>query len=394
MKPKNNKRGIELFVTCGQFLEPLLVKEIQAMGIDRVREGYRGAHVEVDDFNSVYLINYASRIASRVLVPLVKFKCLDRTTLYDGASTVNWTDYIGKEKTFAIDANVTHRELKNSLFASQVVKDAVCDHFRHRTGARPHIDPQEPDVQLNLFIQNDWAILSFDTSGLPLHKRGYRMETVEAPMQESLAAALLMLAEYRGDEILYDPCCGSGTLLIEAALMATKTAPGYLRKRWGFMEHPQFSQEQWLKVKMDEDAKRQPLKGDISGTDINKNAVRIAKTNLRAAGFHLQVEVIQADFREYTPAKLPNFVICNPPHGKRLDDVEVLKPLYRSLGDFMKRNTEKPAKGFVFTSSQDLAKEVGLAAKRRHVLWSGGIESRLLEFELYDGASSATGEKK
>lgn len=379
-----NQRKIELFVTCGQCLEPLLVEELKNLGIPHVREGFRGAHVEITNFSDIYRINYASRLASRVLLPLIKFKCFDRQTLYKGTSEVNWTDYIGKGKTFAIDANVTHEKLKNSLFACQVVKDAICDHFRHRTGLRPNINPQEPNVQLNLFIQNQWAILSLDTSGQPLHKRGYRVETVEAPMQETLAAAILTLANYQGNEVLYDPCCGSGTLLIEAALIATKTAPGYLRKQWGFMEHPQFIQEQWLQIKAEHDAQRKPFQYQIYGTDNNKNSVRIAKTNLRAAGFHLHIDVASCDFREFIPHPQPNLIISNPPHGKRLDDVDQLKPLYRSLGDFMKRHTAKPAQGFIFTSNQDLAKEVGLAAKRRYPLHSGGIESRLLAFDLYD----------
>lgn len=377
------KHNLELFVTCGQCLEPLLIEELKSLGITNVREGYRGVHVDTDDFNAIYLINYCSRLASRVLLPLAKFKCFDRQTLYNGVSTINWSDYIRKGKTMAIDANVTHKELKNSLFASQVVKDAICDHIRNRTGLRPSINPQEPDVQLNLFIQNQWAILSLDTSGLPLHKRGYRLETVEAPMHETLAAALLILAQYQGNEVVYDPCCGSGTILIEAALIATQTAPGYLRKKWGFMEHPDFSQDAWLKIKMVADAKRIPLKSQLFGTDYNKNAVRVAKANLRAAGFHLNIEVINADFREFLPTKFPNLVITNPPHGRRLDDVEQLKPFYRALGDWLKRNTEKPGRGFIFTGSQELAKEVGLAANRRYVLYNGGVESRLLEFELY-----------
>jgi putative N6-adenine-specific DNA methylase len=203
-------------------------------------------------------------------------------------------------------------------------------------------------------------------------------------MQETMAAALLMLAKYQGNEIFYDPCFGSGTLIIEAALIASRTPPGYLRRQWGFFGLPQYSQEHWLKVKEEADQKKIPLlKGHFFGTDYNKKAVHAAKVNLRAAGIHQFVEIANYDFREYTPPVAPNFVIANPPYGKRLDDVDQLRPLYRALGDWMKQKTAKPARGFIFTGAFDLTKEVGLAASRRYVLDNGGIESRLLEFDLY-----------
>jgi putative N6-adenine-specific DNA methylase len=375
---------IELFVTCAQGLEELLLEEIQALGFDKVKTGFRGVTVEVEGLQAVYRLNYCSRIASRVLYPLTKFNCYNAKSLYKEASEIDWLQYIPRGKTFAIDANVTHKQLRNSLFAAQVVKDAICDQFRAKTGARPNVEPKDPDVQLNLFIREPYAILSFDTSGVPLHKRGYRLEGVEAPLQENLAAALLKIGEYKEEELLCDPCCGSGTLLIEAALMATHTPPGYLRNQWGFMFLPEFVQQEWLKVKVEADKGRKSLKaGHIFGCDINKNAVRVTKTNLRAAGFAQAIDVVQYDFRDYEPPVPPTLVFTNPPHGRRLDDEESLKPLYRSLGDFLKRKTAKPARGFVFVGSLELSKEVGLSPKRRHVLTNAGLESRLLEFDLY-----------
>jgi putative N6-adenine-specific DNA methylase len=183
---------------------------------------------------------------------------------------------------------------------------------------------------------------------------------------------------------VYDPCCGSGTLLIEAGLMASKTPPGFLRPIWGFMLLPEYSLEAWLKVKAEADAKRVELpKRHLFGTDINKQAIHASRTNVRAAGLNQVVEIIHHDFRTFKPSVAPNFVITNPPHGLRLDDVEKLRGFYRLLGDFMKRETIKPARGFIFTSSSVLAKEVGLAASRRHVVENSGIDSRLLEFDLY-----------
>jgi putative N6-adenine-specific DNA methylase len=314
----------------------------------------------------------------------VQFKCFDQRSLYKGASEIDWTAFIRRNQTFAIDANVHHRELRNSLFAAQVVKDVICDQMRQKIGSRPSVDVQNPDVQINLFIQNNRATISFDTSGAPLHKRGYRQESVEAPIQETLAAAILRLAHYQGDAILWDPCCGSGTLLIEAALIATGTCPGYLRKQWGFMHHPQYDQIEWLKVRNQLDSKRRPLMAErLFGIDLNKNAVRASKINLKAAGFHNEVSIINADFKEYEPSPAPTLVVTNPPHGKRLEEVDGLRPLYRALGDFMKRKCVKPSLGYIFTGNLELAKEVGLAAKRRYPLNNGGVDSRLLEFEIY-----------
>lgn len=375
---------MDLFVTCGQGIEPLLANELAALGYCQTTAGYRGVQVQNVDFSAIYHINYRSRLAGRVFMPLANFHCRDVKALYKGASSINWTDYIPEDKTIAIDANVTHRQLRNSLFAAQVVKDAICDQLRAQTGQRPSVDVKNPDVQLNLFIHDESAVISFDTSGQSLHKRGYREETVDAPMQETMAAALLMLAKYEGQTIFYDPCFGSGTLLIEAALMASCTPPGYLRRQWGFFNLRGYTQEEWLGAKAKADELQIPLsKGHFFGTDSNKKAVHAAKVNLRAAGIHQFVEIANGDFRDYTPPVPPNFIMTNPPYGKRLDDVDQLRPLYRALGDWMKRKSAKPARGFIFTGSFDLTKEVGLAASRRYVLDNGGIESRLLEFDLY-----------
>lgn len=378
---------MDLFVSCAQCLEPLLAHELQQLGFSQVDQGFRGVYVRNVEFEAIYRINYLSRLAGRVLMPLTGFRCYEAKSLYGGIIKIDWMSYISRGKTFAIDANVSHPHLKNSLFAAQIAKDAICDQFRNRTGSRPDVDVKDPDVQLNLFIHDQWAIMSIDTSGKPLSKRGYRLETVEAPIQETLAAAFLKIANYQGTEILCDPCCGSGTILIEAALMASNTPPGYLRKQWGFFHMPQFSQADWLKVKAEADSKRKDLPPHhLFGCDVNKQAVHATKVNLRASGFYSAVELANCDFRDYSPPILPNLVITNPPHGRRLDDVGHLKPLYRALGDFLKRKTAKPSKGFVFTGSPELSKEVGLAASRRHVFDNSGIDSRLLEYELWDFA--------
>lgn len=373
-----------VFVSCSQGIEPLLVLELKELGFPSVAAGFRGVYVHNVDQKGIYRLNYQSRLASRVLLPLVEFACYDQQGLYKGVGKVDWKRYLKRGKTFAIDSNVSHRQIKNSHYAALLAKDAICDQMRETTGDRPSIEVKNPDVQLNLFIHERHAVVSLDTSGDALYKRGYRVQGVEAPIQESLAAALLRLANYTESEIAIDPCCGSGTLLIEAALIATNTPPGFIRKNWGFMNLPSFDTMDWLQVKNEEDDKRKTMpKGHLVGVDINQAALHAAKVNARAAGMHSYIEWVQGDFREYTPTTVPTFLITNPPHGKRLDETDRLRPLYRSLGDYMKRQLTKPSRGFVFTSNLELAKEVGLAANKRHVLSQSGDECRLLEYDIF-----------
>lgn len=373
-----------LFVTCAPYLEPLLAEELQELGFSDISPSYRGVFVHAGQFEDIYTINYRSRLAARVLLPLERFTCRGRDSLYDRVRDIPWKDFFKRAKTFAVDANVDSQVFKSSLFAAQVVKDAVCDRLRDETGNRPNVKPYDPDLQLNFFLQQDRAVLSIDTSGSPLHKRGYRQEAGGAPLQETLAAALLKLANYTGDEIFLDPCCGSGTLLIEAALIASCTPPQFFRRSFGFMHLPEYDEVRWLGLKNEVNRLIKPLPtGHFFGVDINRNAVRMCHANLRAAGLMSAVRVIQSDFREFKPQVLPNFILTNPPYGNRLTEEPSLLGLYRALGDFMKQNTAKPARGFVFTGNLELSKEVGLAPKRRHVLQNGGIESRLLEFDLY-----------
>lgn len=377
-----------LFVSCSPGIEPLLLEELAELGFSNANPGYCGVYVrthsEIECMDAVYSINYRSRLAIRVLLPIHKFRCNNQADLYDGAKSVDWFRYLRKGHTFAIDSNVHHRKLRNSLFCAQLVKDAICDQIRDRTGSRPSVDLKSPDVQLNLFIQRDEATLSFDTSGDPLYKRGYRQDAGGAPMQETLAAALLRLAKFKGDEIVIDPCCGSGTLLIEAALMATQTSPGYIRQKWGFFNHPYFINQDWLIIKNAADAKRVPCAAKMYGCEIESDVARMCRANLRAAGFLQEADITCTDFNDYTPPSVPNFLITNPPHGRRLQgDRSSLNALYRSLGNFMKQKMAKPSKGFVFVGDLPLAKEVGLSATKRHVINNSGIDSRLLEFDLY-----------
>jgi putative N6-adenine-specific DNA methylase len=375
----------ELFVSCIVGIEPVLSQEITALGYT-CRPGFGGVYVESSSFDDVYIFNLKLRCASRVLIPLVTFECYDKDDLYRGTASYDFTPMFSKMPTFAIDANVNHKNLTNSLFAARVVKDAICDMLREKYGKRPDVDTKTPDIRLHLFIENDKATISFDSSGEPLHQRGYRQEAGEAPLRESLAAALLLLGGYKGDEAVIDPCCGSATLLIEAAMIASNTQPGSIRKYFGFMRHPEFRKEKWEKLlKNADDAVKNLPEKQFIGIEVDDRTALIAKKAVHKAGFSDVITILVGDFREM---KIPNdrtFVVANPPYGIRISPHEIrkLEELYRNLGDFMKNNTKKPAKGLIFTASLELAKCIGLKTSKRHIVNNGGIECRLHEYDLY-----------
>jgi putative N6-adenine-specific DNA methylase len=355
---------INLFVSCAEGVAPLLQEELEALGLKVVRPTPLGLHV-AGSMEAVYTINYCSRLATRVLWPLAQFRCPDREGLYKGAKAIDWMKLLTLKQTFAIDANVNHPNLRNSLFAALVVKDAICDTFRDATNERPSIDTSAPDVQFNLFIQNGVATIALDTTGAPLYKRGYRTENSEAPLQETLASALLLSTHFSRDETFCDPLCGSGTFLIEAAMIATETPAGFFRKQWAFFHHPNFDEKEWLAVKQRADAKRIALEpGKIFGADKDSKSLALAQAALLRTGF--PIELKRSDISQYRPAKA-SLLLTNPPYGKRLETANA----YPSLGRFIDHLS--PARAFVLTSSPQLAHSTGLRARRMLDLKNGGL---------------------
>lgn len=372
----------KLFVSVGSGLEPLLMEELTELGFSRMEAGFRGVYVPYETMHDIFKINYQSRIASRVLLPLFEYKIESSKDLYEGAKEYAWEALIPYHRSFAIDFSVDNKAFNNELYAAQLLKDALCDRIKDKMGRRPDVDVKTPDVQLHLFVRGPHVTISLDTSLVPLHKRGYRQEGGEAPLHENLAAALLRLAKYKPEEILLDPCCGSGTFLIEAALMNTNTPPGYLRKKWGFEVLPEFNVQKWLDFKEDLREKIRPFgPGLLMGIDINRARIADARGNVRIAGLAKMIKIDSGDLRKYTPHPKPTLIIANPPYGKRLDDEKDLIPLYRALGELMKK--QAPARGFVLTSSLPLSKEIGLRSSKKHIITHGGSEARFLEFDLF-----------
>lgn len=308
----------DLFVTCPHGFEELLQNELISLGVAKTFLRFCGVLIP-KNLQNVFTVNYESRVATRVLWPIAEFPCSGREDLYKNCRNIPWSSFLNCSKTFAIDANVQHPNLTNSLFAAMVVKDAICDFFRDKTGNRPSIDKEHPDVQLNLFIQKGYATLYLDTSGAPLHKRGWRTSQTEASLHESLAAALLLMAGYSSEKVFCDPFCGSGTFLIEAAWIATNTPPGILRKKWGFFHVPGFDKKSWETWKEERNRMRTPLnKSMFLGADKSRETTETCKKNLIKAGVD-GIEISYDEIAYFRPKRKIDLLVTNPPYGKRLE---------------------------------------------------------------------------
>jgi putative N6-adenine-specific DNA methylase len=369
----NTSTGSRFFVSCAGALEELLVAELKELGLRGVEQGFRGVYLP-KNMEAMYTVNYASRIATRVLWPLLIFPCPDRDALYKAVRSIDWSQYLDVLDTFSIDANVTpHPTIKNSHFAALVIKDAICDQQRDRFGKRSSIDLVHPNLQLNLFLHRGKATLYVDTSGQPLFKRGYRIAGGAAPLQESLAAAVLQVARYNPDEdILVDPFTGSGTILVEAAMIATRTAPGFYRKRWGFERLPEYVEENWKTCKKSFDDQRIPLApGKIMGADRDASMVELARNHLETTGFSQTIDIMTRPIAKFRPPISPTLAIMNPPYGER---IERETALYEEISQFLSGTSPRAAYFLVPAKLK-----TSIPCRRVFSCLNGGLEVDLLE---------------
>ncbi|HPR82621.1 MAG TPA: THUMP domain-containing protein [Pontiellaceae bacterium] len=358
--------------------------ELASLGATEIKTAYRGLHFEAD-LATLYRINYEARLIVRVLAPLITFDCHSDNYLHQTALKLDWSRLMTPGDTFAIHAVTSNTpSLTHSQYAALKVKDAICDFFRNKTGERPSVDLQSPDLGIHLFVRNNRATISVDASGGSLHRRGYRTVSVEAPMQETLAAAIIRLSGWDGERPLIDPMCGSGTLLCEAAMHYCRIPAGYLRKqRWGFERLPDFDAAIWKKVKTAADSAMRPLpSGLISGSDINRDSVRATLTNFNnLPGCRDRLNCSEKDFRSI--AKLENStIVVNPPYGVRLGDRDSAELLSKEFGDFLKQRCTG-CTAYVYAGDRQLLKKVGLKPEWKKELNNGGLEGILGKFDLY-----------
>lgn len=362
-------------------LEDEGAKELAELGATNVETAYRGVYFDADA-PTLYGINYRTRLATRVLAPLVTFDCHSTRYLYRTVQQFDWTTFLGLEQTFAVFANVSNSKIRHSKYAALTVKDAIVDQFRDRTGERPSIDTRDPDLWINLYLQANRAVLSIDTSGGSLHRRGYREASVEAPMQETVAAAVIRLSGWDGATPLYDPMCGSGTLLAEALMHAARIPAGYHRDGFGFARLPDFDADAWRRVKQAaDDAVRPVPEGLIAGSDQDADALAAARANLDALPHGDRVPLRRADFRQLDG--LPNTtIVVNPPYGLRLGRKADVQALYRDFGDFLKQRCTGST-AYLYAGKRELLKSVGLRPSWKQPLTSGALDGRLAKYEMY-----------
>jgi len=351
------------------------------LGGQNVRAG-KGGVAFLSDRAGLYKANLWLRTASRVLVQLAVFPCTTPAELYGGVHAVDWTGLITPDMTLAVDCSLRDSALTHSGFVALKTKDAVVDRIREACGSRPNVDTSSPDVRINVHLHKNVCTVSLDSSGDPLDRRGYRLERNEAPLRETLAAAVVALTGWNGSIPLADPMCGSGTIPIEAALVAGRVAPG-LQRSFGFQRWLDFDEPLWQQLLSDAGTciRKLPV-GLITGYDLDSRALACATRNAAKAGFEGQLHFFHAALDAFQPEGDSGVVIINPPYGKRLGDEEQLKELYCQIGDIMKKRC-RGWTGYVLTGNLELAKYIGLKASRRIVLFNGAIECRLLKYELY-----------
>jgi putative N6-adenine-specific DNA methylase len=369
------------FVQIADDIKELGSRELSELGAQKINPEYRGIYFNADK-KTLYRINYSSRLASRILAPLVSFNCRNTDQLYKKAKQIKWTDFFSRKNTFAVFSNVSNSKINNSHYASLRLKDGIVDSFRDMSGERPDIDTKNPDIWLNLYIRHDKAIISLDTSGGSLHRRGYRKDSVSAPMQETVAAAIIRYTQWDGSVPLYDPMCGSGTLLSEALMHYCRIPSGIFRKHFGFEFLPDYDKSVWTKIKKDLDRQMRELPGGhISGSDISSQAVKAARMNIRELPHGEKIKLETLDFRKGKGLE-NGVIITNPPYGIRMGERQELDLLYKSFGDFLKQKC-KGSTAYIYFGERELIKKLGLRATWKKPLKSGGLDGRLVKYELF-----------
>jgi len=381
---------IRFFATAAKGIEPILAKELEALNAQKIQPTTGGVHFE-GTLETLYRVNLWLRTANRVLMPIAEFPCPTPQALYENVRHIRWSDWMALEQTFAVDCNCRDSQITHSHYAALKIKDAIVDQFRDETGARPNVAPRHPELRINAHIVKDHCGLSLDTSGERLHLRGYRSQATEAPLRETLAAAIVELVGWDSEGLFIDPMCGSGTLLIEAALKAMNCAPGLLRCGDVASGKPGFGFQRWLGFdrklwgRLIDEAKSQILNefpGRVLGYDISREAVKIASQNAERAGLEKHIRFARGDALNLNPPGNRGVIVCNPPYGERLGQLDELKLLYKRFGDVLKQQCTGYT-AYLFTGSLKLAKCIGLRTTKRFTLYNGPIECRLLKYELF-----------
>jgi putative N6-adenine-specific DNA methylase len=372
----------QYFATVAKGLEFVAAQELERLGAHDVRPDFAGVHF-TGSRQLLYRVNLWGRILFRVLVPIAEFPCANGEQLYQEVQNIDWNQYLSPLNTFAVNCTGKNDILNHTHFTALQVKNAIIDQQRLEFGERSDIDIDNPDLWINLHIHENQGILSLDSSGTSLHRRGYRPAVGIAPLKETLAAALLDMAEWHPDLPFLDPLCGSGTLPIEASLKSLNIAPGLFRETFGFMKWKDFDAKLWEGLKQDAlDGQLTTLPAPIVGSDQDEDVINQASENAQRCGVAEQIRLQQMELSEVEPPANHGVIICNPPYGERLGDAEELGALYKQLGDTFKQRF-KGWTAYILTGNKALGKQVGLRTARRMAVYNGALPCTLLKYELY-----------
>ena len=382
-------------------LEEVLAQELIALGANNVLIGRRAVSF-TGDKAMLYRANFCLRTALRILVEIQnsKFKIQNskikpEDRLYEVVKSIDWSRYMTVDSTFAIDATVYSDLFRNSRFVTYRVKDAIADYWMERTNQRPNVNTDNPDIRINIHIANDQITVSLDSSGESLHKRGYRVATTEAPINEVLAAGMLLIAGWKGESDFYDPMCGSGTIPIEAALIARNIAPGVFRKEFGFERWPDFDAELWNDIYND-DSQERAFSHHIYGSDASFFAIQQAAKNVKSAGVQKEVVLRQIRMEEITNLQSPitndkspitntsPLVMLNPPYGERLASNKDMEELYGKIGSALKHQFTG-ATAWIISSNDAAMKCIGLKPSRKLRLLNGELDCQFNRYDLFAG---------
>lgn len=377
-----------LVVTCSKRMAPYLENEIRDSGFTIKKSFQTGVELN-GTLKDCIRLNLNLRCASQVLYSLKSFRCSNPQQLYDAVSQIQWETIIDKEGYFSVTSTVDHPSINTALFANVKVKDAIADRFREKTGQRPNSGPGLHNTVVHLFWRNEDAEIFLDTSGETLAKHGYRKIPGAAPMMESLAAATLMATKWDRRSPFINPMCGSSTIAIEAALLATNRRPGLFRTNYGFKHILGFDESLYTEELQRLQEQVTVVEGlRIMASDISEDAVNISRINAGAAGVSNLIEFEVCDFRDVKVPETPGVIYFNPEYGERLGEEADLEEIYAEMGDFLKKKC-KGYTGYIFTGNLNLAKKIGLKTTRKIEFYTGKIDCRLLEYEVYAGSRGA-----
>ncbi|NEP79271.1 MAG: RNA methyltransferase [Okeania sp. SIO3B3] len=372
----------QYYAKVAKGLEAIAAEELKSLGAENICPEFTGVSF-TGDKTLLYRVNIWARTIFRVLVPIAEVRCVNREILYKEVKKIPWQRYLSPKNTLAVNCTGSNDKLKHTHYTALQIKDAITEQQIEKFRYRSNIDTKNPDILINAHIQNNTCILSLDSSGNSLHQRGYRLAMGFAPLKETLAAAILEMAEYSPDIPFLDPLCGSGTLPVEASLKALNIAPGLLRNKFSLMNWRDFDKSLWQDLLTEaKNSQLTELKSIIVGSDRNPEVLFQARTNAERCGVANKIKFIKTDLSKLKPPADRGIIICNPPYGERLGEVEELGELYKMLGDiFKQRFTGWTA--FILTGNKQLSKQVGLRTSRRIPVYNGAIPCTLLKYELY-----------